>query len=177
MAKCAKCGKSIIVGKKVQLKDAIVCGSCFKALSLNRVSYPEMYSFEEIKDGFDVLVQRNKAKKEAQVKAIVENGLKFANYGQKREVNATDGEAEMFDILCKIFPEVNFELCRKSDDYVTAMLGEWDVIRFKCSDRAKWVMFPVLEKPKKHYIDGPRYLEDYEASIKECVDFIKKAQS
>ena len=103
--------------------------------------------------------------------------LEFANYGQKHEISATDGEYEMFDTLCKMFPETDFEICRKSDDYVTAMIGEWDVIRFKCTDRAKWIAFPCLGKPKKHYIDDSRYIEDYEAAIKESIDFINKAES
>lgn len=105
----------------------------------------------------------------------VETPLKMANYGQKREVNATDGEIELYDLLCKMFPEEKIELCRKSNDYVTAMLGEWDVIRFKYSDRAKWIAFPVLEKPQKHYIDNPQNIADYEANIRKSIEFIKKA--
>ena len=48
MAKCDNCGKSLFLSKKVQLKDAVICGSCSKALGVDRFTYPEVVSLNEL---------------------------------------------------------------------------------------------------------------------------------
>ena len=67
--------------------------------------------------------------------------IKFANYGQERDVNAADEELKMFDVL-KEATGLDLRLTRKSDSYVTAMYNDWDLARFKFTPRAKWI-FPA----------------------------------
>lgn len=83
--------------------------------------------------------------------------LKFSNYGQERTINATDEEMQIFDVIRSMVPDPKrFRMVRKSDNYVSAVYGSWDLARFKFTQRAKWVMFPVLEKSKdRHQIESP----------------------
>lgn len=100
--------------------------------------------------------------------------FKIQNHGQERAVNCTDGEREIFERVCELFPEERLRLVRVSDAYVTIKRGSWDIVRCKYTDRAKWLMFPTLEaKQVKHYIDGTEYVEDYEASIKDSLELSK----
>lgn len=81
--------------------------------------------------------------------------LKFSHYGELREVNATDEELMIFEAL-KEATGRDLRLVRRSDSYVTAVLGEWDLVRFKYTNRAKWVAFPAAEVgPPKHRITSP----------------------
>lgn len=86
--------------------------------------------------------------------------LKFANYGQSRDVNCTEHECEIYDIIRSICDDVNLEsdyikLMRKSDSYVSVVMpssqgyGEMDLARVKYTDRAKWIkLAPDFEKVK-----------------------------
>lgn len=77
--------------------------------------------------------------------------IRFANYGQLRDVDATDGEKEfaafVFDQIraAGMDPE-RLRLVRRSDSYVTLADGNVDYIRFKVTDRAKWFMFALSDK-------------------------------
>lgn len=71
--------------------------------------------------------------------------IQFSNYGQERERIATESEIEIFDLIRSMTNRDDLELVRKSDNYVSAVLGDWDLARFKYTPRAKWIVFPVLE--------------------------------
>lgn len=75
------------------------------------------------------------------------DNLIFANFGQERDVNATVEELKIFEMLKSVAGE-NLNLTRKSDSYLTAMIGETDVARFKYTNRAKWILFPYTESEK-----------------------------
>lgn len=99
--------------------------------------------------------------------------IKFQNYGQLRDVNATDGELAIFELLQSLVP--NIELVRRSDSYVTALLGEWDLARFKFTDRAKWIAFPTAEAGQvKHRIASPEDVRAFPELINESLAIIKK---
>lgn len=57
--------------------------------------------------------------------------LIFQNYGQMKELNATDDETEIFKIICYCTKADDIEFVRKSDSYVSAAIGPTDVARFK----------------------------------------------
>ena len=106
--------------------------------------------------------------------------IKFANYGQEREVNATDGEKKIFRLIMEILADEGidtskFGLVRKSDNYVTAALllddpGQLDLARIKFTDRAKWIWTSYDGKEKiqepedvREYADA--FLNDYKQHI------------
>ena len=100
--------------------------------------------------------------------------ISFANYGQEREINATDEELKLFEAL-KETTGRDLRLTRKSDSYVTAALGEWDLARFKFTQRAKWVSFPTAEVgPPKHKISRPEEAVCFTDLIAESLAVIDK---
>lgn len=100
--------------------------------------------------------------------------INFANYGQDRDINATDDELKIFEAL-KEATGRELGLVRKSDSYVTAMLGEWDLARFKYTQRAKWVSFPIVEVgPPKHRITHPGEAAIFTDLITESLAIIDK---
>ncbi len=101
--------------------------------------------------------------------------IRFASYGQKRDRNATEHELEVFEILRTYVEDDEVELVRKCDEYVTAEMRGWDLARIKFTPRAKWVMFPSVEvKQKKHYIEQPEDVRDFEDLIRASIETIKK---
>ena len=103
--------------------------------------------------------------------------IKFANYGQEREINSTDEELKIFEAL-KEATGRDLRLVRKSDSYVTAGLGEWDLARFKYTQRAKWISFPTAEVgPPKHKITHPDDAAGFAGLIAESLAVIDKYQN
>ena len=101
--------------------------------------------------------------------------LKFANYGQHRDVGATEEEIKIFEALCKETGCSDLELVRKSDSYVTAALGEWDLARFKFTQRAKWIQFPVFDRGSaKHRIESTDDVSTFADLITRSVEHIRK---
>ena len=104
--------------------------------------------------------------------------LDFAHYGDDRPVDATDEEQQIFEELqgltaFKALP-APLELVRRSSSYVTAAVGEWDLARFKYTDRAKWLMYPLAEHSVKHKLGSIDDLHDYDDLLDVSVDRIKK---
>lgn len=99
--------------------------------------------------------------------------LKFANYGQEREVNANEDELKLFEVLQSICPDLR--LTRKSDAYLTAVLGDWDVARFKYTKRARWVSFPIVEvKSPKNYLESVEEVSMYADLVRKSVSVALK---
>ena len=103
--------------------------------------------------------------------------IKFANYGQMRDVNATEEEIRIFELIRET-TERELDLVRRSDSYVTAVLGDWDLARFKFTQRAKWVSFPAVEAgAPKHKITHPDDVVSFADLIAESLSVIDKYQN
>ena len=101
--------------------------------------------------------------------------LKFSNYGQDRDINATEDEVKIFEELKAATGRDDLRLVRRSDSYVTAVLGEWDLARFKYTPRAKWIAFPTVEVgPPKHRISRPDEATSFTELITESLAHIDK---
>lgn len=161
MAKCMKCGKSTLVRGHVALKDGTICTPCYKALGykITDAATSKLYTYAEIAGLNEPAPSVN-----------------FADYGQERDVNATNEELEIFEAIKKA---TGRDLClvRKSDSYVTAVLGEWDLARFKYTQRAKWISFPAAEVgPPKHKIASPEDAAGFAELLAESLAVIDKYQ-
>ncbi len=77
--------------------------------------------------------------------------INFANYGQERERIATENEIEIFEILKAVTLADDLQLVRKSDNCVSAVIGDWDLARFKYTNRAKWISFPLVPPGSQKY--------------------------
>lgn len=72
--------------------------------------------------------------------------VNIANYGQKRDVDATPEEIRIYELINDSV-DTDIELVRRSDSYVTAAVGDWDLARIKFTDRAKWIrLAPDFDK-------------------------------
>lgn len=120
---------------------------------------------------------QNSAILELEVKSME---VKISNYGQLRDVNATDGEKEIFNVIMEILADEGidtskFGLVRKSDNYVTVALlledpGQLDLARIKFTPRAKWIWTSYDGKVKIHDPEDVRdyadaFLNDYQQHI------------
>lgn len=101
--------------------------------------------------------------------------VEFGNYGQERDLICTEEERVMFDWVSEHFPDDDLRLVRVSDNYVSVKRGDWDIVRLKFTNRAKWLMFPSIESgTNKFPIDEPREIEDFFASVLESIETAKK---
>lgn len=100
----------------------------------------------------------------------------ISNYGQERDVNATDEELKIFETL-KEATGRDLRLVRRSDSYVTAALGEWDLARFKFTKRAKWIVFPTAEaRTPKHRITIPEEAACFDNLVADSLAVIDRYQ-
>ncbi len=179
MSKCLRCGANIAI-RAVTLADGVICYKCFEALGFDKSDrkYHSMTPYDKIKDGKSVYIARLIDEKAAEYdKSVAEKiGFRFAHYGEEREVNATDEEAQIFEVLRSMVPNPDqLELVRKSDDYVTALLGEWDLAGFKYTPRAKWIMFPVLRSGSaKNRISDPEDVRSFADLLADSIAHIEK---
>ena len=99
----------------------------------------------------------------------------FQNYGQERDVNATEEEVKIFEQLTALPGCEDIRLVRKSDSYVSAVLGDWDLARFKYTLKAKWITFPTIESSKsKHQLESPENVADLADMVADSVAHIAK---
>lgn len=176
MSKCAICEKSTALRGTVKIADAVICGKCFKDLgfSKNDLLTASLYHLNDIKDGRDAYyrkaIDRHAAAYDAENASV-----SVANYGQERDLVCTEEEREIFDLIVDEFPEDGLRLVRVSDNYVSVKRGDWDIVRMKFTNRAKWLMFPSIESgTNKFPIDEPSEIEDFFASVSDSIETAKK---
>ena len=112
--------------------------------------------------------------------------IKFANYGQDRELSATPEEIKVYEMISKILEAdgadvSHLSLIRKSSNYVTAALtfggmGPYGLARIKYTDRAKWIWTSFDGKKKLQSLDDVQgfteaFLNDYWQTI----DWLKES--
>lgn len=101
--------------------------------------------------------------------------IKFNNYGQERERIATEAEIEIFEILKALTLADDLELVRKSNDYVSAVVGDWDLARIKFTPRAKWITFPLTEhRTEKLRINEPEDVKEFAELAAYSLSVIRK---
>ena len=178
--KCYCCGASLGMFKKyVTLSDGAICFNCFKDLGFD-VDKKDEYidaTCREIQSGYNHYANK-------QMKQILEEHglptLNFAHYGEERDVNATDEEKQIFAIVrdmfkAKGYDPMQLDLTRKSDSYVTVALGDFDVIRMKYTDRAKWITIPYAEaKAERHHIEAPEDVRQFDDLLNGNLAYISR---
>lgn len=99
----------------------------------------------------------------------------FAHYGEERDVNATEDDLKICELVAALLPEDDCRLLRRSDQYLTFALGDYDIIRFKWTDRARWIILPLVEaKAKKHYLETIEDIKGFKDEIIKSYDLAKK---
>lgn len=160
MSKCIRCGGSFLTRRRIKLSDSEICGKCFKELGFDKSYYliSHMYSYEAIKDGLDAYYAR---KHEEDIRDAVLSSISVKMTGGERDLICTEEEREIYDEICSFFDDNEIDrellrLVRVSDNYLTIKLGEWDLVRYKYTTRAKWLSFPSIESgSNRHEIEAP----------------------
>ena len=99
----------------------------------------------------------------------------ISHYGEERERNATEGELQVFDRLQDLAGSDELRLTRKCDDYVSAVIGDWDVARIKYTARAKWLNFPCVDRGSvKRRIQSPADVDSMADVLEESLAHIRK---
>jgi hypothetical protein len=98
--------------------------------------------------------------------------IQFAHYGEDRDLNLNANEVILVNRIMTLLSEdidvSSFKLVRKSDAYATIVIDgskydknyDSDFIRFKYSDKAKWVSFVVPYEDRDKYKDDPLFAAD-----------------
>ena len=177
MAKCLHCGANTV--RSVALSDGYVCYKCFEKLGFEKSDrkYHSTTSYDDIKDGKSVYITRliDRIDSDYDKNTAAKLGFRMAHYGEERDVNATDEESEIFEVLQEMTGRDDMRFVRKSDAYVSAVIGEWALARFKYTPRAKWIILPTVEAGAvKHRINSPADVKDYADMIAESLEIINK---
>ena len=185
MAKCIRCGKSTVVRGHVKLADSAICTPCFKSLGfkLTDTAGAIIFKYDDIKNGKDSYYSNeiDKAAERYDQEQDAVRGFQFAHYGELRELDATEGEMEIYETVCEILDDEGLdaealELVRKSDSYLTIVLGPTDVARIKCTDRVKWILFPYGSNEKIR-ISGVGAINSYASELVEAYHTAKRINS
>lgn len=155
--KCERCGKGIGVVRRGQaLSDGYICYKCLDEIGFDkkRTVTPWPLSYREVIG-------------EPSAPAVT-----FSHYGETRDLDCTDAEAEIFHIIRSRLDDMNYntdclKLVRKSDSYVSAVMdsgsdyGQMDLARFKYTDRTKWIKIcPDFDKIELHDVEDVAKLSD-----------------
>lgn len=176
MSKCVRCGGSFLTRRKIKLKDAEICGKCYKELGFDNPLTSDLYKWEDIKDGRDAYRLKEKKK---QIKEAVLSSITITGTGP-RELICTEEEREIFNHIFKAFEDNGRDtdelvLVRKSDNYVTVVYNEWDLLRIKFSQNAKWILFPILDRSDARiYIESPEEVLEYMGKLGDSLAHIDK---
>lgn len=95
------------------------------------------------------------------------NGVSYSLKIQGAEVydiNAAPEDLFIYDHIKALCPSA--ELVRMTDAYLTVRAGEFDLVRFKYTDRAKWVNIPLLDLGKvKRRFERLEDIKQFDADI------------
>ena len=180
MSKCIRCGGGFLTRRRIKLKDSEICGKCFNELGFDKSYYliSDQYSYEDIKDGLDAYYVRQR--KEKIKEAALSSVSVRINGAQERDLVCTEEEREIFDEICSFFDDNDLDreqlrLVRVSDNYLTMKLGEWDLVCYKYTPRAKWLSFPTIEKrSERHEITSPDEALNFADLLTDSIEHIKK---
>lgn len=172
--RCEKCNKFLgLQIQGLQIKDCWVCNGCLEKLGFNKKEDAPVLkacTYDLIKDGKEAYQERQKAMmaelfKEDIKQAAIDSVSVRVKYGSERpDVDATDEELQVFEILQEMVSPHELELKRTADSYVVAMIGTQQIARIKYSDRTAWITFPMLSKNKNELYD-PEDVRDLERKV------------
>lgn len=160
--KCKRCGS--IFRPAIILKDGRICIKCYKELGFNvkqDIGGPAKYTYDEIKDGYDAMMNARIAKR---IRSVAIESIQVKGAGRDRELNATDNEHKSYDIIKQIINDAGLDtdkisLVRKSDNYLSVVAFGSDLCRFRCGQKTQWFMFPFISNEKIKVEDLSRLTE------------------
>lgn len=155
MAKCIKCGRSLLLGR-IKLADADICKDCIRALGFEgRIdsTVGSLYKWDEIKDGIQEYWNRQNAKKAASM------GLTLKHYKQLNAAGSTELEDKIFSSMCAIWKDERCDVSRLDiapgdNGSLLVLMDDVVVVEYKGEPDVKWILLP--DSPDKVYIGSAR---------------------
>lgn len=143
MAKCKRCGKSLLIGG-VRLTDTIVCKSCLEDLGFaERISSTtsSLYKWDDVKDGIRAYWDRQNAKTAASM------GLTLKHYKQLNAAISTDLEDKLFAAMCAIWDDEGCDIDKLDivpgeKGSLMVMMEDVVVLQYKGEKQVRWILFP-----------------------------------
>lgn len=177
MAKCVKCGGSFLTRGRIKLADADICFKCFDSLGFDHktgIYTGKTYKWEDIKDGFDAMMAREHAEKNA-AKAY-NLGLTPKLYKQLNNAEATDPEIRLMSAICALLSDEDrdidaLDVALGHNGSLLVMIDEVVIIEYKSDSGVKWIRF-ANESEEKLRITGPASLNKYASKIVAAYDSI-----
>lgn len=155
MAKCERCGKSLMLGG-IRLADAAICKSCLDDLGFSDMiskTTASLYKWEDVKDGVQAYWDRQSAKTAASM------GLLLKHYKQLNAAGSTELEDKLFAAMCAIWKDERCDVSRLDispgdGGSLLVLLDGVVVLEFKGEPDVKWILLP--DSPDKIYIGSAR---------------------
>ena len=179
MLNCKRCGASFFFHRKVKLKDAEICGKCFKDLGFGKDYYliSHLYPYDDIKDGYKEYLKRKQIR---ELREALAADPPVRVVGLDKDLICTEEERSIFEcvrdyLLEHDIDDSSLELVRRADAYLTIRFRDWDLARYKYTVRAKWMTFPAIESRNDHHaINDPELLSpELEDLLDDAISFIQ----
>ena len=143
MAKCIKCGKSLLLSR-IKLADADICKDCIRDLGFEgRIdsTVGSLYKWNDIKDGIQAYWDRQNAKTAAS------KGLSLKHYKQLNAAMATDLEEKLFSAMCAIWEDERCDVSRLDiapgdNGSLLVLMNGVVVLEYKGEPQVRWILFP-----------------------------------
>lgn len=79
--------------------------------------------------------------------------------GELRDINPTGDEMEFMELIDSWCKNERLEFARRSDNYISALCGMNDFLRFKLADKTKWFSICLPPDLRKEYISSPLFAQ------------------
>lgn len=162
MAKCKRCGKSTALRGHVKIKDADLCGVCFKELGFEKrdLLTASIYEYEAIKNGRDAYYFNSiKARADQyDVEHADKYGISLKHYQQLDKAGATDNEMKIFAAICAVLNDEGLEtdpilIAPGDNGSLLLMIDGIIMLQYKSEPNVKWILLPN-ESDEKIRIGG-----------------------
>ena len=79
------------------------------------------------------------------------------------------------EIIKMLPPSDDYDIVRKSSNYISVVKGDWDVARIKFTDKAKWINVCGVDIGKvKRRIEEPEDVRQFEDDLIKTYEYIMK---
>ena len=181
MAKCIRCGGSLLTRGRVKLKDSVICLKCFKDLGFTLKDDGltiDSYNYDQIKDGRDTMIRRSI--EETALRYDLEEARKYnitlVQYRQLEAAGSTEMECSIFGAISALLLDEGREVEKveisPGDNGSLNLTVDGSIfIRYKADDGVKWMVFEN-ESGEKIRIAGPGRMNSYAPRIVQAFDSV-----
>lgn len=144
MSKCIRCGNSFLMHRKVKLKDAFLCGKCYKELGFDNYLISESYKWDEIKDGYEAYQERKN--REFWEGEAHKKGLTLPHFSALNKIGATDTEVKIMSSIYAILKDEGkdaglIEISAGDNGSVNLSVDGEIFLSYKADGGVKWISF------------------------------------